>query len=308
MSGPREKNEARRARGLLPARCRKNGWTEGHFLLGLFMLAAGLFATRHAFEDILRIATTDEESSHILLVPVVCAWLAWVRRGRLRFVRPRGQWLGVGILVLGWFIHSYGDFHLIETFWYGGAVMVVVGSVLTVGGSDLLKQFLPVFAVLAFIVPVPGLIRWEIAGPLQVATAKATHYVLVILGIPADLHGNVININGVDVAIAEACNGLRMVFALVLVSFAFAFGLPLKAYVRFLILAASPISAIICNVIRLVPTVWVYGKFSIEVADTIHDITGWIMLPIAFLILLGIIKILRWAMIPVTQYTLAYEA
>ena len=62
------------------------------------------------------------------------------------------------------------------------------------------------------------------------------------------------------------------------------------------------------NVIRLVPTVWVYGEYEEKVADTIHDVTGWVMLPIAFLILLGIVKLLRWAMIPVTKYTLAYEA
>ena len=29
------------------------------------------------------------------------------------------------------------------------------------------------------------------------------------------------------------------------------------------------------------------------------------MLPISFLILLGIIKVLRWAMVPVMKYTLA---
>ena len=32
-----------------------------------------------------------------------------------------------------------------------------------------------------------------------------------------------------------------------------------------------------------------------------HDYSGWLMLPIAFLILLGIIKMLRWAMIPVMR-------
>jgi exosortase/archaeosortase family protein len=66
-----------------------------------------------------------------------------------------------------------------------------------------------------------------------------------------------LRVNGVDVAIGEACNGMRMTFALVLVSFAFALTTPLNGYVRVLIVLLSPVSAVIANVIRLVPTVWV---------------------------------------------------
>ena len=110
-----------------------------------------------------------------------------------------------------------------------------------------------------------------------------------------------------DVEIAEACNGLRMVFALVLVSFAFAFGMPLKIYARVLVLLATPISAIVCNVFRLVPTVWLYGYYPGAFADQFHTASAWVMLVVAFLMLVGILRLLRWALIPVTQYTLAYD-
>ena len=33
---------------------------------------------------------------------------------------------------------------------------------------------------------------------------------------------------------------------------------------------------------------------------------GWVMLPIAFLILLAIIRLLRWAQVPVYRFHLAY--
>ena len=117
----------------------------------------------------------------------------------------------------------------------------------------------------------------------------------------------VLSINGVEVGIAEACNGLRMVFALVLVSGAFAFGNPLRWYVRAIILIASPVSAIFCNVLRLIPTVWLYGYSSSDVAGNFHDISGWCMLLVAFLLLMVIIRLLRWALVPVACYTLAYD-
>ena len=36
-------------------------------------------------------------------------------------------------------------------------------------------------------------------------------------------------------------------------------------------------------------------------------IAGWLMLPIAFLLLMGIVRLLRWALLPETVFTLAYD-
>jgi exosortase/archaeosortase family protein len=98
---------------------------------------------------------------------------------------------------------------------------------------------------------------------------------------------------------------VRGIFALVLVSYAFGFGLPLRNSVRFLILLASPLVTIGCNLLRILPTAWFYGYASPDFALKFHNAAGWAMVPLAFVILLGIIKVLRWAMLPVMRYTLA---
>jgi len=65
---------------------------------------------------------------------------------------------------------------------------------------------------------------------------------------------------------------------------------------------------IIANFAYLVPTVWLYGYAqSHSTADKFHDFSGWIMLPLAFLLLLGIVRLLRWALIPVARFNLAYQ-
>jgi len=110
------------------------------------------------------------------------------------------------------------------------------------------------------------------------------------------------------VAVAEACNGMRMVFALILVSYAFAFSVPLRNSVRLMVLLLSPVAAIVCNVMRLSPTVILYGNASQEVADNFHDIAGWLMLPVAFMMLMGITRALRWAMVPTYRFTLATQS
>jgi exosortase len=185
--------------------------------------------------------------------------------------------------------------------------MIAIGCCLTVWGKELLHNFLPVFLVMFFVVPVPGRVRQRVAVPLQYSTAWATQRVCELGGVPVERSGNLLRVNSVDVAIGEACNGMRMTFALVLVSFAFALTTPLHGYVRALVVLLSPVSAVVANVIRLVPTVWVYGEFDAASAELFHDVSGWLMLFAAFLTLLGTIRLLRWLAVPVAPFALAYD-
>lgn len=283
------------------------GWRWWHPALALALGAGAISATRHAWADMLAIARADEESSHLFLVPLVVAWMVWVRWIRLRLCGPTSEGVGPAIVGAGWALHWFGFNHATQAAWHAGAVLVVVGAMLSVLGRSILLRFFPALLALAFLVPVPGAIRQAVAVPLQTATASLTQAIFEIGGVAIERSGNLLTINGVDVAVAEACNGMRMVFALVLVSYAFAFSLPLREGVRLIVIAASPLAAIACNVVRLVPTIWLYANSSPGVADRFHDVGGWLMLPVAFGILLGIIRLLRWALIPVGRFNLALQ-
>lgn len=291
----------------MPKSLGRNRWDGWHLGGGLVMLVLGVIVTRDAWADIFHIAVRDEESSHIFLVPLVFAWLIWSRRVRLRQCRPSGTWAGPVLAAAGWAVWSIGYNNAIQSFWHGGALLMVLGCFVAMLGFEVIRRFLPAFVVLVFLIPVPGMVRQRIAIPLQVYTAEVTDALFKIIGLPVSRAGSVLTINGVDVGIVEACNGLRMVFALTLVSCAFAFGTPLRWYVRLIVVAASPVSAILCNVVRLVPTVWLHGYASADTADAFHEFSGWGMLVVAFLLLFGIIRVLRWAHVPVAQYTLAYD-
>ena len=286
-------------------RFRTDRLTRWHALAALVMALLGVAATYPAWADIYHIAHVDEEYSHIFIVPLVALYLVWVRRARLRHLRPSGMLIGPLVVLLGGTLSLVGFYQNVESFWHAGAVVVVVGAVLSVLGKNVMFQFFPVALVLIFLIPTPGRVRQQVALPLQKWTAHSAQVIFETLGTEAEVSGCTLSVNGTSVTVAEACNGLRMVFALILVTFAFAFGMPLRNSVRALILLASPLAAIFCNVVRLLPTVWVYAHASRTTADTVHDYAGWAMLPIAIGLLYGIIRALRWAMIPVTRYTLA---
>ena len=286
---------------------RRNGWSVWHLWGAMTLLGLGVVATSDAWSDILHIAIRDQESSHLWLLPIVVVWLVWVRRRRLGYCRPEGLWIGPVVVSLGWIMYCYGASYSYQVLWHGGAVLLAAGCLLSVAGKSVLTQLVPAFVVLALFVPLPGRARQVIAIPIETASAQATETCFEVLGVSVERSGNVLSLNSHDVAITEASNGVRMVLSLAAVAFAFAFGTPLREYARAVILLACPISAIICNVVCLIPTVWAYANLPVRAADLFHDVSGWLMLAVAFLLLLGVLRVLRWVMVPVTQYSLAYD-
>ncbi|MDP9174825.1 MAG: exosortase/archaeosortase family protein [Planctomycetota bacterium] len=286
---------------------REDRLTLPHVGLAIAMGALGVMATFPAWQDIYVIASHDEEYSHIFIVPLVSLYLVWVRRMRLRHCRPTGRIIGPILVAAGWGIGSLGFYKGIQSFWHGGAVLVVLGCMLSVLGKNVVFRFFPALAVLIFLVPAPVRLRLAIATPLQRWTAYMAEKLMDIGGVTnVEATGNVLRINGKPVTIAEACNGLRMLFSLIMVCFAFCFALPLRNFVRILILLASPLAATFCNVVRVLPTIWLYG-YKPAYADAFHVYAGWAMFLVAFLMLYSIIKVLQWAMVPVNEYTLAAQ-
>jgi len=112
-------------------------------------------------------------------------------------------------------------------------------------------------------------------------------------------------VQGQAVAVGEACNGMRMVFALTLVVYAFVFSVPFRRSTKATLLVLSPLIALLCNVIRLVPTAFVYGYGAADVAEQFHDIAGWVMLPIALGMLIAVLRTIEWLELPVMSWRLA---
>jgi exosortase len=276
-----------------------------HLVAAVLVVAACVAIASEAWADLIHMGWRDEESSHVLLVPLAVIWLVWIRRGRLRLCQPEGRVVGTLFLGLGWFLWSVGYRYQIESFWHAGAVVLAMGGLLSVVGKDVFFHFLPAFAVLVFLVPVPGTGRQVLSLPLQRMTADITQRVAEVLGMAVDRQANLLRVNGRDVAVVEACNGMRMVFTLLFACYVFAFVTPLRPSVRFLVLVLSPVVAISCNVIRLVPTIWMFGHTTESMAKTFHEIAGWAMLVFAFCVLLSVVRVLRWAMVPVTCFPLA---
>ncbi len=263
------------------------------------LLGLGWYVARDAWALLAKRAISDSESSHLILVPVIAAWLVFVRRQRLHNYLVRSTWIGCVLTLVGLLGFFFGSQYTAFLAYHLGAVLIIVGALVTVVGREALVKFLPAFFVLGFLTPLPPHVVQQAASPLMDIAAVATEVTLSAMAIPVERTGNLLAINGVEVTVEEACAGIRGIWALALVAVAFAFATPYRWWVRLLILLLSPLLALVCNVIRLVPTVWVYGNYSDEAAKAFHDMAGWGVLFIGYLLLTGFASLLEFLGVPI---------
>ncbi len=287
------------AAATIPKTGAPRGWTPTRLGWLFALLTLAVLAGLPSWQNIFDLARRSDEYSHMLLVLPVAGLLLWQRRERLAAVAPRYSLWGVGLAALGVAMDFAGFASQIDLLKDLGMVVMVVAPVVAVAGWRWPLAALPAFGVLLFLVPVPGRVRQRIALPLQEVSATITEYVMDFIGQPILRMGNVLQINGVDVAVAEACNGMRMVVALALVAYAFAFSIPLRPWARVAILLLSPLVAVFANVLRLGPTVLFYGYADREVADFAHDVSGWVVLLVALGVMWGSVALCRWLELPI---------
>lgn len=265
------------------------------------LIACAVIAALPAWADILFVATKDEEQSHIWLAVPVAVWLGWMRRKRLRRIEPDFVWLGPFAAIATIALARVGFGQGFDLFWHAAAVALVLAGVLSVWGLSAMWRLGAALGALVFLMPVPGRVRSGIAIPLQRVSAEWTQTLLDGLGFAFERAGNVLHINGQTVAVAEACNGMRMVSALLLVAYAFVFSNPMRWSGRIFILALSPVVALLINVIRLSGTTLLYGYADHDVAKGLHDLSGWLSLPLAMGIYWLIFALLRWLELPLAR-------
>ena len=280
--------------------------TQDYLVLLLLMLLT-FWVARGAWTDMAFRALRDPENGQAVFAPAVALYLFWLRRSRLQFVRYRPSLIGPLVIALGATASWWGIERDVLFVWHGGAVAMLIGCMVTMAGTEVLRQFLPAVLCLFFLIPTPGSIRIALAAPLQDFATTVTISILDMTHVLATQKGSVILMGEeqVPVAIGEACNGMRMVFALILVVYGFVFSMPFRFGTRLLLFMLTPLIALSCNVFRLVVTSFAYTVFTPDQADGFHWFGGMIMLPLALLILFLTVRLLRWLDIPTMRWRLA---
>jgi exosortase len=235
----------------------------------------------------------DPQYSHGYLVPAFSAYLLWSRRAGADFTHWQTSWWGVAALAAAGLLRLAGAYLSFD--WLEGISLLplLAGLALLLGGRAALKWSWPAVAFLAFMVPLPYRVAHSLSEPLQRLTTEWSGAALQTLGFPAIVEGNTILMGTARIAVVEACSGLSMllVFGALATAAAIVVRRPLLDRVV-LLLCAAPI-AVVANIIRITATGVALATGGQRLADLIfHDLAGWLMMPLAVVMLVLVTKLL----------------
>jgi exosortase len=223
------------------------------------------------------------------LVPLAALYVLWDDRRGLRACRVGACWWGLALMVVGQLLRFFGLLFLYQSAERYALVLTLAGLVLLVAGPQVFWRMRWVLAFVLLMVPLPGRIHNVVSGPLQRCATSGTVFVLEVLGADVTRAGNVLLLGeDTSVGIAEACSGLRMLTAFVVVSAVLAFVVERPRWQRAVLLASSIPIAIACNIVRLIATVGLYVLIDSSTAEHFfHDFAGVTMMPLAIAVLIG---------------------
>lgn len=262
-------------------------------------------ATADVWANLWETAWRHGEVEATLLAPLIASWLFWVRRERLRLCEPSGTWVGPAVVCGSWLLGLLGDATGTQLFVHVSALGIVGGCVLSVLGVDVLRHFLPVFGALLLLVPVPWVLHERVADPLSYVVADVSLLLYDLMGTEAERRGAWLVVGDKQVPVLTVCGapGIKATF---LIAYGLAFASPLKTWVRVLIVAVTPIAAVMTQVLGTLVAVGLV-EMSGWTDHAVDLVTGWLILPVVFAVLFGLVKLLGWASLPVQYYTLAQD-
>jgi exosortase len=216
--------------------------------LALVAVAALYVPTLAAMADAWRV---DSYAGHGMFVPLFSALLVWFDRERIRARAGSGHPAGalmilaaLGVLGLGY----SGESLLVRGV---SLVMAVAGAVLWIWGAGCLRATAFPVAFLVFMVPLPRAVVGAVTLDLQLFAASFAAGALRLMGIPVYRTGAVIELPSMTLEVAEICNGLRFLLALVVLTAAFAQVSQRTVARKILLVSAAIPVAILANAIRV---------------------------------------------------------
>ncbi len=287
--------------------------TEGLGVIGLavfiFSIAALIFSYwSPSLEYLARTWMRSDEYSSGLLVPIVAVYVLWARRhrfGRLS-IQPT-LWGGI-FLLISQLIRFFGLYHEMRSVEGISFVLSIGALVFFLFGWRVFKQFIPIFLFLFLMLPLPKQAESLITVRLQSWATASSVFCLETLGFEIERTGNIIGIGDTKVAVAEACNGLRMLTAFVVVSALVTLVTTKKWMSKAVILLSSIPIALICNTLRLTITAIAFTKLDTEQWEKVfHDFGGLAMMPVALLLIVGELWLLSRIVIEPTKKIQIYK-
>ncbi len=265
----------------------------------LTVLLVACFVWLMAQSGLLRIWVESEEYGHGLMVLAVLGYLVYRRWPSYRPLRP-GAGVVVALMVMPAFVLAgLGEASGISLVGYYGIWLFGVAVMYALGGVDLVRALLVPLLIVLLLLPLPNPLGPMLTAELQLVSSKLGVAFIRAIGGVVYQEGNVIDMGGTRLLVAEACAGLRYLFPLMSLGAIAGYVLRAPLWMRWAVFLATVPITIFMNSLRIgVTGVLVEAWGSGHTEGFLHFFEGWVVFVVAALLLLLVMWLLTRSLSP----------
>lgn len=220
------------------------------------------------------------EMNHGLLAIPVAAFMVWRLRDRLAKIPViPGTW-GLALVLGAIAIAAIGA----ASRWvFASQVSILItlfGGLVYLYGTKVVRGLAYPLCVVALMIPPPSFVYTWVTFRLQLFASWAAERCLDVLGYTVLREGNVLEIVGERLLVAEACSGIRSFLTLFFFFLVYCFFFVRSNRMRALIVAATLPITVIGNILRLVATAIVAHTDRALAHGILHESAGYAILAI----------------------------
>lgn len=230
-----------------------------------------------------------------MLLPPLALYIAWLNRRRtlqcVAVTDNRGLCLiafACCTFLLG---NAASEFFLMRF----SFIILLAGLIWTHWGMQRLQTLAFPLLLLATMIPLPAILFNSLAAPLQLLASDVAARIAQAFGISVFRDGNILQLAGTTLGVAEACSGLNSLSALIVGSVLLGYLLCSSWIARVvLFLAAAPL-AIAVNIFRVAATAVIADYHQEFAMGFYHSFSGWLVFVAGFGILYSLGRLLHAA-------------
>ncbi|MBN2064872.1 MAG: exosortase/archaeosortase family protein [Sedimentisphaerales bacterium] len=253
----------------------------GYWIWAGLLLVTSIWSFLPDIKDLFFVWRSSDEYSSGMLVPVIAGSILYSRI-KNSGESPAIEWLALPLLFLAQLCRLAGVLLMSSFLTRAGLLVGIYSLLLLLLGRKLCLRNYAIFFFLVLMIPLPISVHSVISPLLQHWATQSAVFFLEMLGYQIVTEGNIININGTSVAVAEACNGLRMITAFFVTSGLIALIVNRSSWQKIVVVVSTLPIALVCNTIRLVITSIAFTMIDArEWEKLFHDFGGFAMMPLA---------------------------
>lgn len=241
--------------------------------------------------------------SYAFLIPLISAYLVWVRRDRLWAVEPRPAYgTGAGLIAVGLSALMLGRAAGIQAVEQMSLLVTLPGVVVCLFGWRVLKVLAVPISFLAFMIPIWDAVTEPLHLPFQRFSADLGVRLLNLFGIPVYQNGVLIYLPNITLEVAKSCSGVNYLIAVLATSIPLATLVLENMWKRFgLVVFAVTVSALANSVRVALIGVLAYYDLSGDLHGPYHTLHGLFVSMIGYVVIFAGLWILSRGQQPASR-------